>query len=223
MIDRLKSLAPYAGALLIFIVLSFVYFSPVLEGKKLPQLDNSHAIGMSKELVDHEKETDEKSMCTNSMFGGMPSYQIRSDSTKNIFGYFNKFTRLGLPYETVAIVFLYMLGFYLLLLSMKVDPWLSIVGAIAFAFGSYNLIIIIAGHITKTYAIALMVPTIAWILYAYNKNKWMGYNKEKEQQRNLFVEVINNVNAERQGRLFEPGGQKEHNGHHGGGGKTQNH
>ncbi|MCU4176807.1 YfhO family protein [Carboxylicivirga sp. N1Y90] len=174
MIDRLKGLAPYAGALLIFIVLSFVYFSPVLEGKKLPQLDNSHAIGMSKELIDHEKETGEKAMWTNSMFGGMPAYQIRSDSTKNIFGYFNKFTRLGLPYETVAIVFLYMLGFYLLLLSMKVDPWLSVVGAIAFAFGSYNLIIIIAGHITKTYAIALMAPVIAGILYAYNRNKWLG-------------------------------------------------
>lgn len=174
MIDRIKGLAPYAGAILIFIVLSFIYFSPVLEGKKLPQLDNSHAIGMSKELIDHEKETGEKAMWTNSMFGGMPAYQIRSDSTKNIFSYFNKFTRMGLPYETVAILFLYMLGFYLLLLSMKVDPWLSMVGAIAFAFGSYNLIIIIAGHITKTYAIALMAPVIAGILYAYNRNKWLG-------------------------------------------------
>ncbi|MCU4162478.1 YfhO family protein [Carboxylicivirga caseinilyticus] len=174
MIDRIKALLPYLGAILIFIVLSVSYFTPVLEGKKLPQLDNSHAIGMSKELVDFEKQSGEKSMWTNSMFGGMPAYQIRGDSSKNLFSYLNRFTRLNLPYETVAIVFLYMLGFYLLLLSLRIDNWLSVVGAIAFAFGSYNLIIIIAGHITKTYAIALMAPVVAGILYAYNRNKWLG-------------------------------------------------
>ena len=174
MFDKFKGYLPYLAAFLLFIVLSFVYFSPVLEGKKLPQLDNSHAVAMSKELVDYEKATGEKAMWTNSMFGGMPAYQIKGDSSKNIFSKINKATRLGLPYETVAIVFLYMLGFYLLLLSMKVDHWLSVIGAIAFAFGSYNLIIIIAGHITKTYAIALMAPVVAGVLLAYNRNKWFG-------------------------------------------------
>ncbi len=174
MLDKLKGYLPYLGSLLLFITLSFVYFSPVLEGKKLPQLDNTHAIAMSKELNDYEKQTGEKAMWTNSMFGGMPAYQIKGDSSKNIFSYLNKYTRLGLPYETVAIVFLYMLGFYLLLLSMKLDNWLSAIGAIAFAFGSYNLIIIIAGHITKTYAIALMAPVVAGVLFAYNKNRFLG-------------------------------------------------
>lgn len=174
MIDKLKGLWPYLVAVLLFVVLSFAYFSPVLEGKKLPQMDNSHAIGMAKELIDHEKETGERAMWTNSMFGGMPSYQIRGDASNNVFGRFNEASRLGLPYYTVAILFLYLFGFYLLLLSMKVDHWLAVVGAIAFAFGSYNLIIVIAGHITKTYAIALMAPVIAGILYAYNKNRWIG-------------------------------------------------
>ncbi len=174
MFDKLKGYLPYLGTVLLFIVLSFVYFSPVLEGKQLPQLDNTHAKAMSKELNDYEKETGEKAMWTNSMFGGMPAYQIKSDSSKNIFSYLNRYTRLGLPYETVAIVFLYMLGFYLLLLSMKVDRWLSVIGAIAFAFGAYNLIIIIAGHITKTYAIALMAPVVAGVLYAYNRNRYIG-------------------------------------------------
>jgi len=174
MFDKLKGYLPYLSAVLLFIVLSFAYFSPVLEGKKLPQLDNTHAKAMSKELLDYEKETGERAMWTNSMFGGMPAYQIKGDSSKNVFGYFNRFTRMGLPYTTVAIVFLYMLGFYLLLLSMKVDHWLSVIGAIAFAFGSYNLIIIIAGHITKTYAIAMMAPVVAGVLYAYNKNCFVG-------------------------------------------------
>jgi len=82
MIDKLKGLWPYLVAVLLFVVLSFAYFSPVLEGKKLPQMDNSHAIGMAKELIDHEKETGERAMWTNSMFGGMPSYQIRGDASK---------------------------------------------------------------------------------------------------------------------------------------------
>ncbi|MBK3515992.1 YfhO family protein [Carboxylicivirga marina] len=174
MFDKFKGYLPYLGAFLLFIVLSFVYFSPVLEGKKLPQLDNTHAKAMSKELVDFEKQTGKKAMWTNTMFGGMPAYQIKGDASKNVFSYLNKATRFGLPYETVAIVFLYMLGFYLLLLSMKVDHWLCVIGAIAFAFGSYNLIIIIAGHITKTYAIALMAPVIAGVLFAYNRNRFIG-------------------------------------------------
>ncbi|WP_430811706.1 MULTISPECIES: YfhO family protein [unclassified Carboxylicivirga] len=174
MFDKLKGYIPYLGAFVLFIILSFVYFSPVLEGKKLPQLDNTHAKAMSKELKDHEQETGRRAMWTNSMFGGMPAYQIKGDASKNIFSYLNKATRLGLPYETVAIVFLYMLGFYLLLLSMKVDHWLSVIGAIAFAFGSYNLIIIIAGHITKTYAIALMAPVVAGVLWSYNRHRFIG-------------------------------------------------
>ncbi len=174
MFDKLQKGFPYLSALLVFVILSTIYFSPVLKGKELPQMDNTHAIGMAKELVSYEKQTGDKAMWTNSMFSGMPAFQIKGDSSNDIFGYINKAIRLGLPYKTVAILFMYLLGFYLLLISLKVDPWLSIAGAIAFAFGSYNLIIIIAGHITKTYAIALMAPVIAGILYTYNRNKWAG-------------------------------------------------
>ncbi len=174
MFDKLQKGLPYFTAVIVFIVLSAVYFSPVLKGKELPQMDNTHAIGMAKELVDYEKETGDKAMWTNSMFSGMPAYQIKGDSSNDIFSYVNRVTRLGLPFKTIAILFMYLLGFYLLLISLKIDPWLSIAGAIAFAFGSYNLIIIIAGHITKTYAIALMASVIAGVLYTYNRNKWTG-------------------------------------------------
>ena len=172
--NRLKSLLPYLAAITFFIVITFLYFLPVLEGKVLPQMDNTHAIGMAQELVHLEKVSGEKAQWTNSMFGGMPAYQIKSDSSANIFSYINKTLRLGLPYHTVAIVFLYLLGFFILMRSMGFNHWLSIIGSIAFAFGSYNFIIIIAGHITKAYAIALMAPVIAGILFTYNKNKWGG-------------------------------------------------
>ncbi|TLX70931.1 hypothetical protein E9993_21350 [Labilibacter sediminis] len=174
MIDKLKSVLPYAGTVLLFFALSFAYFSPVIQNKELPQMDDTHAIGMAKELKDFEKETGETSQWTNSMFSGMPAYQIKGDSSKNIFSYLNRSSRLGLPYHTVAILFLYLLGFYVLLLSLKIDKWFSLIGAIAFAFGSYNLIIIIAGHITKAYTIALMGPVIAGILFTYNRNIWTG-------------------------------------------------
>ena len=174
MVKKLKSIGPWLAAVLFFVVLSLAYFSPVLKGWGLPQMDNTHAIGMAKELMDHEKATGEKAQWTNSMFGGMPAFQIRGDSTANLFSYVNKVSRLGLPYTTVAIVFLYLLGFFLLMRSMGFNHWLSTIGAVAFAFGSYNFIIIIAGHITKAYAIALMAPVLGGILYTYNKNRWVG-------------------------------------------------
>lgn len=172
--QKLKPLFNFLGILVFFIVLSFAYFSPVLKGFELPQMDNLHALGMSRELVEYENETGKHAYWTNSMFGGMPAYQIKGDSSANIFSYLNKFFRLGLPFYTVAILFLYLLGFYILLRSVKTNRWLSLLGSIAFAFGSYNIIIIIAGHITKAYAIALMAPVVAGILYTLNKNKWQG-------------------------------------------------
>jgi len=174
MIKKIKLLAPWLAAILFFAALSFVYFSPVLKGWALPQMDNTHSIGMAKELMNHEKATGEKAQWTNSMFGGMPAFQIRGDSSANLFSYVNKITRLGFPYYTVAIVFLYLLGFFLLMRSMGFSHWLSIIGAVAFAFGSYNFIIIIAGHITKAYTIALMAPVLGGVLYTYNKNRWVG-------------------------------------------------
>ena len=137
-------------------------------------MDQNHAIGMAQELVELEAETGEKAMWTNSMFGGMPAYQIKGDASANVFSYLNRYSRLGLPYHTMAIVFLYLLGFYVLLRSMGFGHWLSALGGVAFALGSYNIIIIIAGHITKAYAIALMAPVLGGILYTYNKNKWLG-------------------------------------------------
>ncbi|SMO82945.1 membrane protein YfhO [Saccharicrinis carchari] len=174
MIDKIKSSLPYIGTVLLFVVLSFAYFSPVLKNKTLLQMDNSHAIGMAQELESFEKETGETSQWTNSAFSGMPAYQIKGDSSKNIFSYINRVMRLALPYHTVAILFLYLLGFYIFLLSLKMDWRFALIGALAFGFGSYNLIIIVAGHITKAYTIALMAPVIGGILYTYNRNVWMG-------------------------------------------------
>ena len=173
-IQKLKPVLIFAGIMALFVFLSLLYFSPVLKGFGLPQMDQTHAVGMAQELVEHEEATGERVHWTNSMFGGMPAYQIRGDSSNNIFSYINKVLRVGLPYHTAAILFLYLLGFYVLLRSMKINRWLSISGAVAFGFGSYNIIIIMAGHITKAYAIAMMAPVIAGILYTLNRDRWVG-------------------------------------------------
>ena len=84
----IKKIIPEFGIIVGFILISFIYFSPVIEGKKLPQMDNIHAKGMSQELVEFEKNNPgESSQWTNSMFGGMPAYQIKGDKSQNIFTY----------------------------------------------------------------------------------------------------------------------------------------
>ncbi|MDP4188179.1 MAG: YfhO family protein [Bacteroidota bacterium] len=173
--DLLKPLLPHILIGVLFIVISFVYFSPLMEGKELTQMDNIHAQGMSQELINFEKtHPGQDSRWTNSMFGGMPAYQIKGGPNHNVYLFFQRVLRLNLPYTTVAIVFTLLLGFYILLLTLNVDKWISFAGALAFAFASYNFIIIGAGHITKAYAIAYMAPVIAGILLTYKKKYLAG-------------------------------------------------
>lgn len=157
----------YLAVLLGFILVGFIYFSPLLGGKALPQMDDIHAKAMANELVQHKEATGNDAHWTNSMFGGMPAYQIKGGTSYSVFLYLNRFVRFRLPYSTVALVFLYLLGFFTLLRSLKVDTLLSLAGSAAFAFASYNIIIIGAGHITKAYAIAFMAPALAGMILLY--------------------------------------------------------
>lgn len=173
-IKKIVALWPHALVLIGFIALSFAYFSPVIKGKTLPQMDNIHAEGAAHELVEYQKLTGEKAQWTDSMFGGMPAYQIKSDSSHNVFYHLTHAIQLGLPYTTVAILFLYLVGFYVLLLSLGARRNIAIVGAVAFALGSYNIIIIAAGHITKCYAIAMMPLVIGGVLMTFGGKRILG-------------------------------------------------
>lgn len=173
-IKKIVALWPHALVLIGFIALSFAYFSPVIKGKTLPQMDNIHAEGAAHELVEYQKLTGEKAQWTDSMFGGMPAYQIKSDSSHNVFYHLTHAIQLGLPYTTVAIIFLYLVGFYVLLLSLGARRNIAIVGAVAFALGSYNIIIIAAGHITKCYAIAMMPLVIGGVLMTFGGKRILG-------------------------------------------------
>ncbi len=169
-----QKLVPHLIAILVFVVVAFIYFSPVIEGKRLKQHDIQQFQGMAKEINDYRAKFDgEEPLWTNSMFGGMPAYQISVRHGSNLIQYIDKMFRLGLPHP-VNILLLYMLGFYILLMCMKVDPWLGIVGALAFAFSSYYLVIIGAGHNSKAIAIAYAAPALGGVLLTYRGKLLLG-------------------------------------------------
>jgi hypothetical protein len=171
--EKLKKLSPHLIVILLFVGISFTYFSPLLEGKMLDMHDITEHKGMSKEVVDYREATGDEALWTNSMFSGMPAYQISTRSNGNLIQYVSKSLSLGIP-RPANLLFLYLLGFYLLLLSLKVDYRLSAVGAIAFSFSSYFFIIIMAGHMTKALAIAYLPMVVAAVLYTYRGRMFLG-------------------------------------------------
>ncbi len=159
-------------AVIVFAALSYIYYFPVLEGKRLVTNDNNVYRASASEIIKHREKYNEEPLWTNSMFGGMPAYQISVKYKGNIIRpimYFLQGFRIP-----VAALFIALLGFYILLVVYGVNPWLSIPGAIAFAFCSYNFIIIAAGHYTKAYAIAYVAPMLAGIILAMRKNRLAG-------------------------------------------------
>jgi len=170
---KFKKFSPHLIVILLFVGISFTYFSPVLQGKLLNMADITHHKGMSKEVSDFREATGEEALWTNSMFSGMPAYQISTKSNGNLIQYIAKTISLGIP-RPANMLFLYLLGFYLLLLSLKVDYRLSAVGAIAFSFSSYFFIIIMAGHMTKAHAIAYVPMVVAAVLYTYRGRMLLG-------------------------------------------------
>lgn len=162
--------------LLGFIVIGFAYMSPLLDGKVLSQHDMTQVAGMSKELKDYNEETGEYSQWTNSMFSGMPGFHVGPTGAKTtVFKALAKVFRLGIGFSNpLANFFVYLLCFYILLLALRLNPWISAIGAVAFALSSYNLIILQVGHVNKAYAIAFMAPVVAGMLMTYRGKYLIG-------------------------------------------------
>jgi len=163
---NVRKFIPYLIAILAFILISLIYFYPALEGKKLKQGDIDRFKGMSKEITDFEKTTGDRTLWTNSMFSGMPAYFVSVAFDGNLFKKVNKLLQLGLPHPANQ-VFIYFLGFFILLLVLRINPWIAAIGAMAFAFSSYFFIIIEAGHNTKAAAVAYMAPVVAGIILTF--------------------------------------------------------
>jgi hypothetical protein len=168
-----NSLFPHLTALIIFILLPILYFPSMFQGKELNQSDMREYKGMSKEIIDFREKTGEEPLWTNSMFSGMPAYFISMRTRTNILGKVNKILTYQKARPAIHI-FLYMLGFYILLLLFGINPWLGIVGGIAFGFSSYLFIILEPGHLTKAMALGYMPMIIGSVYYTFKKNIFTG-------------------------------------------------
>ena len=157
----------------IFIALCFVYFSPALQGKALYQSDVLMAQGMQKEIMDFKAKDGKGPLWTNSMFGGMPAFQIWVQYPNNVTTYVISFFKTVFP-NPIDTVLLYLLGAYLLFCVLRINPWLAAAGAIAFAFSSYNFQIIDAGHSNKAMAIAFFPPILAGIILTFRRHYILG-------------------------------------------------
>ncbi len=154
-----------------FALITLVYFSPIMQGKRLKQQDIEMYRGMSKEITDFKEATGEQSLWTNSMFGGMPAWNISVSQNSNLISYIHKGLSVGFPHP-IGAVFISMLGFFILLLVLDCSVWISFIGALAYGFTSYLYIVIGAGHNSKAMAMAYMAPVIAGILLTY-KGKYL--------------------------------------------------
>ncbi len=169
----ISRITPYAIAIITFIFIAVIYFSPVLEGKKIFQNDIKQFIGMAKEVNDFRKENNAEPYWTNAAFGGMPTYNLSALYTNDYIKKLDKLLRfLPIPADYL---FLYFLSFFILLLVLKVDVKLAALGALAFGFSTYYIIILGVGHNAKAHAIAYMPMVLAGILMVLQHKYLWGF------------------------------------------------
>ncbi len=172
-----KKISPFIAAISIFLTVTFVYLSPILEGKQLNQAEIIKSTAASKEIIDFRKaHPGEEPLWTNSMYGGMPAYAINMQTpSNNIISFFDNVMRLFSLPMPANLIFIYFIGFYILLLVLGIDPWISIIGALAFGFSSNFFVIIDAGDFSKASAIGYMAAVFAGIIVLMNgKFLWGG-------------------------------------------------
>lgn len=170
---QFQKLYPHVLVLLGFVLISLIYFYPVLQGKQIFQSDIAQYTGMAKEQNDFRKAEKIEPYWTNSAFGGMPTYQLGAKYPHDYIGMIDDALRF-LP-RPADYLFLYFLGFYGLLLVLKIDPLKAFFGALAFGFSTYLIIILGVGHNAKAHAIGYMPLVIAgFILVFQKKHIWGG-------------------------------------------------
>jgi hypothetical protein len=169
----LKKAIPHLIALAVILLVIFLYFTPLFNGKVLKQYDVLQWKATFQEIAQFEKASGERTFWTNSIFGGMPSFLIGPSYHGNFTGtiLFHISDVLKHPADTIFLLFV---CFYIMLLAFEVSPWLAIVGSLAFAMSTFNFINIDAGHVTKGNAIAFIPLVIAGMHITLHRNRWLG-------------------------------------------------
>lgn len=171
----LSKIAPHIIAVLTMIIVASIYFQPAWEGKSLKHDDIVKGYGGARDRIQNRKYEDKSILWSNAKFSGMPDFlganYASSNKLKKVYAFPQK---LGIPLEVSFLVW-YMLGFYILLIAFRVNPWLALAGAVAFGLTSYNLIIINAGHFKKVRTLAFIAPTLAGFLLTYRGKYLVGF------------------------------------------------
>ncbi|MDR2084273.1 MAG: YfhO family protein [Bacteroidales bacterium] len=169
-----KELLPYIAGLVIFILLAIIYCKPMLEGKVINQTDIKNWEGSAHEALDFKERTGEATYWTNSLFSGMPTYQITMRTPANMLLLkISDFLHLFFP-SALGLIMGYFIGFFIMLRAFGVNKWMSIIGAIAIAFSSYFFIIIAAGHGSKAETLGFIAPVIGGFFLIFRKKYWWG-------------------------------------------------
>lgn len=168
-----KAVLPYLAIIAVFYAISLIFCSPVIEGKALNQTDTRKGAAMGNDVKQYQEKTGEKSLWSGSSFGGMPTYQISPSYKTYPFAKIRRVFEGGLP-SPASHLFLYMVGFFILMCALGVNPWVGVIGAIAYAFSSYFIFIITAGHIWKVMALGLIPPTLAGVIWTYRGKFLIG-------------------------------------------------
>ena len=172
-----KKILPYAVAIVAFVAVAMIYCAPILEGKVLVQGDVNNWKGAAQEARAFYDEHGTRTWWTNSMFGGMPTYQITGSlPSGEVRNGMAQIAHLGMEggWEAIGIIFAYFFGFFLMLRCFKVNPWLSIIGGLAIGFSTYFFLIIPAGHVTKAVALGFLAPVIGGFYAIFRKQYWLG-------------------------------------------------
>jgi hypothetical protein len=169
-----KKLLPHGIAIVIFLAVAVIYCRPALEGKVLQQSDITLWQGAIQNSIVYSNSHDGKyPLWTNSMFGGMPTFQIGGIGGNFIAGYTHTILTLGLP-KPISFFFLACICFYFLCMVLRIKPHVAVIGALAFAYATYNPVIVATGHDTKMLSIAYMPALLGSLLLIYEKKYWAG-------------------------------------------------
>lgn len=169
-----KKIAPYLVAVVVFIGFAIAYCSPQMNGRVLLQGDINNWKGAANEALTYYEANGEPTGWTNSMFGGMPTYQITFRNKAGMATSWFKNVLVGWWGEPITAILLYFIGFYLMLLCFGINAWLALVGALAMGMSSYFFIIIPAGHMSKAFALGGLAPVIGGLYAIFRRKYWLG-------------------------------------------------
>lgn len=170
----IKKILPYLAGVAVIAVIAFAFFYPdAMQGNELRQHDMQQGVANSHETVQYMEMTGETPRWTGSLFSGMPTFQITPRyASASLYMWFNKVMGLGLPGPS-GLIAMMMMGFFILLVAMRMRWYIALIGAIAYGFSTYFVIIIGAGHLWKFYTLAYVPPTIAGVIVAY-RGRYLG-------------------------------------------------